>query len=429
MKKLSKRKLNTNKHSWIAFGRISLGLLWLYEIIWGGNWKWDNPEWVGAGAGTWLKADVVKAIERGTWEWAEWILNATVVPYAEFLSYSVIVLQLAIAISLISGLFVRPIATLGLIQMSFIYLTGHTRVSSFLVVGFLFVLATKAGMFYGLDAWLVKKLKKAKTVPSRITLWLIDKPLPKKLWTWVGMPASLLLITYFSLQTVALESARFRMTSLDISVILALTVVGFALAKKVEIISLLSRLIGGFVGFKFLHEVWVRFPAALNGLPGWSSAEELREVFSLIIANHWPFMATITETIFDPIAGFWAMVFAIVQIGVGALLIVNYKPRIAHQVGMAYLTLLMLLGFTRYVPFILVLLILAYGLRWGASLSRYVIPVAAAAFVLFFLVAFVGGVTPGDYREQMGPVVAAMLALFSAGFLTTALIQNRKNHR
>jgi len=42
-------------------------------------------------------------------------------------------------------------------------------------------------------------------------------------------------------------------------------------------------------------------------------------------------------------------------------------------------------------------------------------------------VAFVGGIIPGDYREQMGPVVAAMATLFSASFFFTALAQKTIN--
>ncbi|KKR75230.1 MAG: hypothetical protein UU18_C0010G0006 [Parcubacteria group bacterium GW2011_GWB2_40_8] len=36
----SSEKLFTG--SWIAFGRIFFGLLWLYEVIWGHNWKWGR---------------------------------------------------------------------------------------------------------------------------------------------------------------------------------------------------------------------------------------------------------------------------------------------------------------------------------------------------------------------------------------------------
>ncbi len=87
-----------------------------------------------------------------------------------------------------------------------------------------------------------------------------------------------------------------------------------------------------FVGYRFLHEIWVVFPVALNGLPGWPTGDQLGTIFSVIADHHY-------------------------------------------------------------------------------------------SFILLSVVAGTGGITAGDYREQMGPVVAAMGRLLAAAICLAAVTQ------
>ncbi|MEX2514608.1 MAG: hypothetical protein WD335_00565 [Candidatus Paceibacterota bacterium] len=416
--------INSDKQNpGLAFGRIFFGLWWLYEVVLGHNWKWGNPEWVGEGAGAWLAEDITSAIAKGTWSWAEWLLEIAVVPHVEIWSYVVLVLQVAIAISFITGLFVRPTASVGLAHMFIMFLMGHSRIPPFFVVGFLFVLATKAGMHYGLDRWIADKFYKTRSIIGSFILSLIDKPCPDWLRTHVGIPFATVFAVYFLLQAAAAEAVTFRMAGLDLAVMSGLVAAGFALVKKVDTIPLITRLLSMFVGYKFLHEIWIRFPAALNGLPGWSSGQELTEVLTIIATNHWSFIASIVDTVFIPYAGAWALVFAVVQTAVGIMLIINWKTKQASQLGIGYLVLLLLLGFTRYVPFVLGILIITYALKWGIHLSRHWLGLSVIAVLLFSSIAAISGITPGDYLEHMGSVVAVMLAMLALAFAITAYIQ------
>lgn len=433
---------NILQSPWFVFGRVFFGLMWLYEVVWGHNWKWGNPKWVGEGAGTWIREDVANAVATGTWQWSEWLVNVMVLPYAEFWSYAVIVLQLAIALSLIFGFFVRPIAAIGVLHMAFMFLDGHSRIPPFFLVGFLFILAVDAGRYYGLDGWLLKKLSQFQGGLFRAVSAIIKLSLPDQLRVYVGLPLLFVGAVYFLLQTVIVESARFRMVSLDLAVIFGLIILGLALAKRTEVVPLVARLIGIFVGYRFLHEIWIRHAPALNGLPGWATTEKLAEPFSLIVANHYAPITWLAETLIIPYMSIWLAVFGVVQFLVGFMLVLGIRTRTASIVGLFFLTFLLLFGFARYTPFILGLLILAFVLDNGRvlrldslfkreevpeteppMLSKRWMVLTSLVFIVSITLAMLGNITPGDYREAMGPVTMAMFSILAFSLSAVWLAQ------
>ena len=414
--------------SWIAFGRIFMGLFWLYEIILGHNWKIGHPGWMGAGAGEWLTEDILRAFERGTWGWFHAMAESFMLPHAAVMSYFVTFLQLLVALSFIFGIFTKLMGVAGAFMVPVMFFTGHSRIPPFFALGHIFVLASNAGMYHGFDACLYGKLSEVRGKAAGLIRELIT-------FDFIGLnlrryfaPVLAFIGLYFLLQTPVMDHVSLRMSGLGLSVLFALGAAFLYLSAKGEDKwMLISRGLQIFIGFKFLHEIWIRFPAALNGLPGWSSGEQLNEVFAFIAANHWSFAGGIVNTVFIPLGSFWALVFAVVQTAVGIMLIFGMNTRLASKAGIAYLAVLILLGFTRYAPFALGFLILGYGMeKGGIALPRSFAPVFGAVFVLFTIIAFAGGIIPGDYREQMGPVVAIMVALFALPLSATAFFQSKE---
>lgn len=426
--------------SWLAFGRIAFGLFWLYEVTIGHNWKIGNPKWFGEGAGEWLREDIANAVATGTWGWAQFLLETTIAPYAAFLGYVVTGLQLIIAFSLILGLFVRPIAAVGLAHTFVMFLTGHSRIPPFFVVGFLLVLGTHAGVHYGLDKLLLERWETAKSSAARFLSWTINLSLPDWTRRYVAIPLAAAGGMYFFLQMAALDSARFRMASIDLAMFAGLILVGLALGKSMDRLALVGRLTGLFVGYKFLHEIWIRSTPAVNGLPGWATAEELAEPFKLVAERHFAPIGWLAGNVFANFSGFWLFVFGIVQLAVGLSLILGYRTRLAGKVGMGYLAFLLVFGFARYTPFVFALLIVAHILGAERVLSvkslspshspAWTLPVLSnkwligtvAVFAVTLLIAVFGGIIPGDYRERMGAATAAMIAMLTLPLAVTAII-------
>jgi len=54
----------------------------------------------------------------------------------------------------------------------------------------------------------------------------------------------------------------------------------------------------------------------------------------------------------DRAAGFWALLFTVIQTAVGIMLIACWKTRLSSKVGLVFLGLLIILEFTRYTPFV-----------------------------------------------------------------------------
>ncbi len=428
------------ERSWVAFIRIFFGLMWLYEATLGHNWKLGNPKWQGAGAGEWLRQNFTEGVATDMWGWAAFLYETTVLPYAIFWSYAVTVFQLVIGVSFVIGLLTRPVAALGLAHMSFMFISGHSRIPPFFAVGFLVVLATDAGLHYGLDRWLLGKISRVPSLIGRVGTWTLRLTFPDGWRRYVAKPLLIGGALYFMLQT-SVAPDRFRLVSLDMSVLMAGGAFGMIYYKSMTRTALVGRLVSAFVGYKFLHEIWVRAVPALNGLPGWADGEKLAVPFRLVAEHHFAVFGNLTEALVLPAAGLWAFVFGIVQLSVGVMLVLGWQSRWAGRIGIGYLFLLLLFGFTRYTPFILGLLVFAQAIgaegwigldrtfprdhryrepttfSWGWLAALTVIALAGLGIALSH------GIIPGDYRVRMGAVVGAMVAILAWPLVAVALFQ------
>jgi uncharacterized membrane protein YphA (DoxX/SURF4 family) len=310
----------------------------------------------------------------------------------------------------------------------------------------LFVLATGAGRYYGADGWLLDKLRGVQSRDKTRALqpwgvraleWLIQLPVGAR-WRGPAIGATSLLAVYFFLSIPGRETTRIQMVALGLASIIGLVAFGLYMSTIVkDKLGVIVATLRIFVGLMFLHEIWVRTVPGVNGLPGWTGGEGLETFFQTLSDNHWGLFAGIVDTVFLPMVPLWAVVFGIVQFAVGVMLILGFKTRWAALLGTAFLAGLMILGATRYPPFLLGLMIPIIALDGGRYISvdrvqhgdayptRFGLPIPKAALipllalatinaVAALVTAFAYGIEPGAYVDSMPSMTTAMVAIFSS---------------
>jgi hypothetical protein len=423
----------------IAFVRIGLGLFWLYEVTIGHNWKVGffglgidaHPGWIGPDAGAAVIEHAQEAIEIGTWGWYQWALESVIMPNATVFAYTSVGLQVALALALIFGVFVRPFAALSLAMELTIYFLGNSRIPPFFTAGTLFVLVTAAGQYHGFDGVMSRRLADARSTGVRAVRWLIDLPLYRQQLRVPLASAIVLFSLYFWLQAPIMATQKMGLVAQELAAIGLLAAIGVFVSNRVsDRISLAASMLRIFVGYKLLHEIWTRIDPGVNALPGIAGVEAQREVFEAVSANHLTAASGFIEVVILPLLAIWVVLFAVVQLGVGVALLFGWQTRIASAVGIGYLSAMVLLGLTRYAPFVLFYMIAVYALDGGRELSafrfreamrpaRYGLPIHgvapwiwAAGALVALVVAVVAGVEVDGYGTTVGGVTAAMTSMF-----------------
>ena len=444
-----------SKAAAIAFTRIFLGVMWLFEVTVGHNWKIGgfgsdvHPGWIGANRGDVVREDVAQAIADGTWSWFPSLYDSVVVPNAVLFSWLTIIFQVAIGVAFIVGFAVRPLAVMALGLDFSIFMLGNSRIPPFFAAMHLFVLATGAGRFYGLDGYLLGKLSRARSAAGRALAWLLRLRFPGRRLRGLAFAGTAMLAVYFFLAIPLRGTTRFQMVSLDLAFLFGLVALGLYASTLIpDRLGVIAAALRIFVGFKFLHEIWVRTTPGVNGLPGWAGADPLRTLFETISENHWGLFSWGVDTFFLPAMGLWAFLFGVVQFAVGVALILGFRTRVASLTGAAYLALLIALGMTRYAPFLLGVLIPVIALDGGRYLSvdrvlagdryreRFGLPLprplvmpllvlATVNAVAAIVTAFVSGIEPGAYVASMTSMTTAMVAIFSGLLAFVGWIQLR----
>ncbi len=434
----------------IAFIRIFLGVMWLFEVTVGHNWKigglgsGPNPRWMGPGAGDAVREESARAIADGTYSWAAWAFDNIFVPNAEAFSYVVIVLQILLGVAFIVGFAVRPLAVVALGMDLSIFMLGNSRIPPFFTAMHLFVLVSGAGYYFGLDGWIMEKTRQTKSGAVQALRWLIDLPLFRRAYTPFAVAGLSLVGMFFFLTIVTRATPRFAMVAMDLAVLSGLAALGLWAADRYgDRLGSLTAVLRIFVGFKLLHEIWTRTSPGVNALPGFAGVEAQTEVFNSIVANHWSLFAGLVETLVLPVLGLWVVVFGAIQLVVGASLLVGYRTRLMATLGLVYLGGLWVLGMTRYTPFLFGLLVAVVALDGGRLLSldrvrqatpRYGLPIprrlvpalivlAAINAVAAAITAFSVGITPDAYTDSMRSMVTAFVAIFSALFALVGWLQ------
>ncbi|MFT9487066.1 MAG: hypothetical protein ACH0QD_06820 [Tepidibacillus sp.] len=438
---------SNNIGPWIAFVRIFLGAYWLYEVAIGNNWKTGsftsgpNPGWIGPEAGAVLIEEGHSGMEAGGWAWFGWILENFMYPQAALWGYFAIAVQFILAFAFLFGIFARPIALLGLGMDFFIFMIGNSRIPPFFSLGHLFVLATNAGIYYGVDAMIMDKVKDAKTAGAKLlkSIYTFDFVTPKIRRLLASIAA--VLAVYYLLKIGVIETEKIKLVSMDLAVLFGFIAYGlFVYREKMDKVALTVSLLRIWLGYRFMHEIFVRWKPALNGLPGWGNGEQLTEVFKSISEKHWGPFSTLVDALFIPMADIWGIIFAIVQTTVAIMLLLGIKTRLASKVGLAYLSLLIIIGFTRYSPFVFGYLFAVLALdggrmfsfdsmkkiepKIGIRLSNKMVYILLTISLVSVIAANIGGINPNGYQTSMGPVMAAMVSMLTALVGLSGAMQN-----
>jgi uncharacterized membrane protein YphA (DoxX/SURF4 family) len=449
------RTEENSKAAGIAFLRIFLGVMWLFEVTVGTNWILGgfgsdaNPGWLGAERGSVLREGVAEAIADGTWSWFALLYEILLSPSAELFAWVTVVLQVTLAVGFLVGAFVRPLALLALVMDLSILMLGNSTIPPFFVAMHLFVLATGAGRYHGVDGWLLSRSADDEHGWRRSLAWLLELPFLHARWRAGALATTALLALYFFLAIPGRETTRIQLVSLMLAAILG--IVAFALFASNLIpdrLGVIAAALRIFVGFKLLQTIWAPIPVGIDGLPGWASGSELRAVFDDIAANHWPWVGQLVDAAMVPAAVWWASLFGAVQLVVGVMLLLGLRVRLAAMIAAGYLGILLLLGFTRTTPFLLAMLVPVIALDAGRYLSvdrvvhgfffheryglpvpkRWVVPLLVVASVnaaAAAITAFVHGIEPGAYLGSMPSMVTAMVAIFSGALAGVGWLQQR----
>jgi hypothetical protein len=430
------------KASAIAFTRIFLGVMWLFEVTVGHNWKIGgfasgaNPAWMGPGAGDAVREESAQAIADGTYAWAGWLFESLIIPNAVAFGYITIALQILLGVAFIVGFAVRPLALAAIAMDVSIFMLGNSRIPPFFTAAHLFVLVSGAGTYYGADGWILERTAATKNGAVKALRWLLELPVFKREHTAPAIALFGFIGLFFFLTIPTRATPRIGFVAMELAALAALVALGlYAASRFGDRFAALSAALRIFIGFKLLHEIWARVQPGVNALPGFAGVEAQTEAWQVVVDNHWGLFAGIVENGILPAMGFWVVVFGAIQLAVGVALLVGYRTRVAGIVGLGYLAVLIALGMTRYAPFVFGLLIPVVALDGGRIMSldslrrpalaaRFGLPIPPAAIpalialaavnaVAAAVTAFNVGITPDGYTDSMPAMVTAFVAIFS----------------
>ena len=431
----------SNASSWIGATRVLVGLLLLYEIAFGGWWKL-NSDWIGFEAGTPLADRAARAVADGTYIWYASVLETVVIPYAWFWSNLALLLQLAFGIALLVGFWTRPAAAVGLLYFLTVFNMGTIRTSPTFAVVIAFLFVANAGYHYGVDAWISQQSGGWAHRSDRIAS---VGSIPSSLYPYCAAVAGLVGLYY--LLTIPERGHAFAdglaLVGVELTLLSAVVAGGFALAYRgANPVALAADGLRVFIGYRLLHEVFVRVDPGVNTLPGWAPLELQEAVFTDIAAAHITPVAVFIETVILPALPVWAVAFAAVQTAAGVALFVGYRTRLFGTVAVSYLSILIALGFVRLAPLLLMSAVAAATLggryasldavagraqtpaaatimKWPTPARQTVYSLGAIATGLA-VVGFAIGVDPGGYGETTGAVSIVMIS-FAVATLAVGL--------
>ncbi len=440
------------KASTVAFLRIFLGIMWLFEVTVGHNWKIGglasgaNARWMGPDAGAAVRETSAAAIADGTYAWFAWFYDVVVIPNATEVGYLVIGLQLLLGVGFIVGLAVRPLAVAAILIDISILMLGSSRIPPLFLAMHLFVLIAGAGHYFGADGWILERTRFTGRRSVRAVRWLIELPVFKRHHLGGTMAVFSLLGAYFVLTIGSRATDRFALVALELATFSALIALGlYAYSRYGDRLAALAVALRIFVGFQFLEEIWARTATGYDALPGWASADAQVGFYDQIVGNHWHLFAVLVDALVVHWIGFWIVLFGLIQAVVGATLLVGYRVRLFGLIGLGYLALLIGMGFTRLAPFLFGLLVVVVALDGGRIVSvdsvrrpgaviSFGLPIPAPAIPALIVLAAINaaaaattafnlGLSPDAYVDNMIAVVTAVVAILSGTLALAGWLQ------
>lgn len=415
---------------WIGATRVLVGLLLLYEIAFGGWWKL-NSDWIGTGAGAPLADRAARAVADGTYIWYASILETVVIPYAWFWSTVALLLQLAFGAALLVGFWTRPAAIVGLCYFMTVFNMGTIRTSPTFAVAIAFLLVANAGYHYGLDGRIQNNTEQWARRSDRIaSIGTVPT-------SWYPSLAALAgLVSLYYLLTIPDRGYAFAdglpLVGVELTLLTAVVAGGFALAYRgADVVALAADGLRVFIGYRLLHEVFVRVEPGVNTLLGGAPLELQAAVFTEIAAAHVAPVGAVIDAVILQALPVWAIAFAVVQLVAGAALFVGYRTRLFGTLAVGYLAVLIALGFVRLAPLLMMSAVAAAALggRYAsldtvtgraqrpAPTSLAPLPISARSAVsalssiagAFIITGLALGIEPSGYGETTGSISLVMV--------------------
>ncbi|MBV7326853.1 hypothetical protein KFU94_01050 [Chloroflexi bacterium TSY] len=278
---------------WFTIFCFALGIAMGYELV-GGQYPKINELWLGPGAGTKIVELVNKVLEKGTWDSMAWLLTAVVIPFAPEFSYLVVALQLVVCLSLLIGIFVRPVLVAGLPMFIAMNVVVQTlRTPHWFITGSLVVIISIHGMYFGVDRYLLNRLQGnnkrwAHLIRFMITLNLEELMNRRVRLMLIGLLGSL---TMFSLLHMAfLQSHVLRLTMLEAVVYLGFITVGLCIYEKANVshIDLAIALMRIKLGIAILWPAIANPSVKITGLPGFADPQATTDLLiNMVGQSHW----------------------------------------------------------------------------------------------------------------------------------------------
>lgn len=433
--------ITTAQRTWVTFARVFLGAWWVVEATIGRFWKWGwfgsgvNPDWLGETAGATILSTAERAQDDGVWPWYGWVLDNLLVGNAELWSWLTSIGQVLIGVALILGLFTRVAALSGLAMLVSILLMGSFRTSPLLIALSLFVLLTGAERFLSLDRRL------AGTAFGPLTDLGLGRVMVR-----FGQPIIVAaggIGTYFVLQQATRPAPRFIYVGQELAVFCFAIIAGYVMVTRNGFgrLTAATGLLRMYVGYKLLWWVWTAPQVSLTSLPGFNDGTELGEVMAGGAETHLPVLGALVDNLLVDAAGPLAFVFGLAQIAIGSVLLLGWRARTANWAALGLLGLYVILGFTRYAPYLagMALITLALGSAPQIGLGRLISnrgDAAAAAWrfsprtanglavgaMVLVALAVVSGITPNGYSSDVGSTILWTLGLDALVLAGVALL-------
>lgn len=362
--------------AWLAYLRISVGLLWLFELVLGGRWGLQATNDAEAGntalAG-WLnrRSDIAPGtIEQEAMPWIGWLYEHTFATHAELWGGLWMGLEALVVVSLLLGLLVRPVALLALIY-SFVFVgLGDMTLGLMFAVAHLVMLATGGGRILSVDQMLLRRLGSTPGTAGRALRGLIELPILPRGGALVLAGLVLLAALYHVLGVVHVGVEAIRVTYLDLATLLTLSALALLVgARAFHQGGSVGDLVRIFVGYKLLDEILVRPDVNINALPGWAGSEAVAGTLEPMRDHHWPPIAEALEQFVLPGIDFWTGAFVVIQTLAGVLLLLGWRSRLAATLALLMMLVLVVFGFVGLAPFVLVYLIYVLAVGGGRMLA------------------------------------------------------------
>lgn len=229
-----------------------------------------------------------------------------------------------------------------------------------------------------------------------------------------------------------------ELAAMEFAALFGISAIGIILAYQgANRIHLSADIVRLFIGYRLLHEIFIRTEPRINGLPGWAPVEALASLFERLAGNHWPVVGTVIDVAILPYITVWASLFALVHTTVTIGLLAGWRIREVSFLGLGYTGLLISLGFTRYAPFVFgyLFVIMTLSGRYAAfdtiaGRESRPITIGFAAGLVAVTVALCSGLLtlsagniPGVYMGDLG-VVPTMVFIFASLLAWVSFVQN-----